>query len=240
MPVTVTRLYGTHQSAESAVKELKRQRFSGSDIHVVKPPAAGAEDSVVTAIAEGGISRSRAEKYAESVKKGHTLVIVHPPFGSAALAEEVLDHFGPAESSVPARDFEDAYDFDDDATPFSRALGWKVLSHDPAPFSSALGWATLSNPSAKTYKGAFGDVKLSHNPTPLSSALGLRVLSRKAAPFSALLGLPTLISKAAPFSEKLGLKLFTSKKFVTGDIKLSDNPAPLSHTLNLPVLTKDD
>ncbi len=238
MPITVTRLYGTQETASSAVKELKRQRFSGSDIHVVQPPAPGAEESVVSAIVEGGIPRSRAEKYAESVKKGSTLVIVYPPFGSAALAEEVLDNFSPVESEVPARDFTDAFDYDDDATPFSRALGWKVLSHNPAPFSSALGWATLTNPKSKTYPAAFGKVTLSANPAPLSNALGLRILSRKPAPFSGLFGLRTLISKAAPFSEKLGLKTLISKTHVTGDIKLSDNPAPLSHILGLPVLTK--
>jgi len=239
MPITVTRLYGTPETADSAVKELKRQRFSGSDIHVVRPPAPGAEDGVVSAIVEAGISKSRAEKYAESVKKGNTLVIVYPPFGNAALAEEVVDHFSPVMSDVPARDFDDSYDFDDDATPFSRALGWKVLSHDPAPFSSALGWATLANPKSKTYPAAFGKVTLSHNPAPFSSLFGLPLLSHKAAPFSGLFGLRTLIAKAAPFSEKLGLKTLASKKHMTGDIRLSSNPAPLSHTLKLLVLTKD-
>ncbi len=240
MPIAVTRVYESQQTADSALKELKRQRFSTSDIHVVRPPAAGAEGEVVTAIVECGISKYRAEKYAEAVKKGGTLVIVHPPFGNAAIAEEVLDHFSPIDTGIPPRDFDDAFDFQDDATPFSRALGWRVLSHNPAPLSSALGWATLTNTKSATYPSTFGLATLSHNPTPFSSMFGLRVLSRKAAPLSQALGIPTLISKAAPFSEKLGLKLFTSKKHVTGDIKLSSNPAPLSHALNLPVLKKDD
>jgi hypothetical protein len=240
MPITVTRLYESQHSADGALKELKRQRFSASDIHVIRPPAPGAEGLVVQAIVEGGIPKYQAEKYAESVKKGGTLVVVHPPFGNAAIAEEVLDHFNPSDTGVPSRDFASAIDFEDDATPLSRALGWRVLSNDPTPLSSALGWPTLTKTDSKAYPATFGGATLSHNPTPLSSALGLRVLSRKAAPLSEALGLRTLISKAAPFSEKLGFKVFTSKRHVTGEIKLSTNPAPLSHALNLPVLKKDE
>lgn len=240
MPITVTRVYASQQSADSALKELKRQRFSSSDIHVVRPPAEGAEESVVSAIVEGGISRYRAAKYAEVVNKGNTLVVVHPPFGYAAIAEEVLDHFHPIDTGIAPRDFDDAVDFEDDATPLSRALGWQVLSHNPTPLSSALGWATLKDPTSKTYPATFGAATLSHNPAPLSSALGLPTLSSKAAPLSQAFGIPTLISKAAPLSEKLGLKIFTAKKHVTGEIKLSHDPAPLSHALNLPVLKKDD
>jgi hypothetical protein len=37
----------------------------------------------------------------------------------------------------------------------------------------------------------------------------------------------------------LGLKTLTGKQTVLGDTKLSHDPAPLSHALGLPVLTKN-
>jgi hypothetical protein len=240
MSVTVIRMYSTAQTADNALKELKRHRFSSGDIHVVHPPAAGApEGATVAAIIEGGVSRHRAERYAVGVAKGGSLVIVHPPFGSAAKAEEVLDHFGPVETGVPTRDFDTGTDFESDATPFSRMMGWKVLSHNPTPFSDALGWKVLSNQKSAHYPATFKIKLLSHTPAPLSRAFGMPVLSHKAAPFSAMLRLKTLSDKAAPFSAMLGLKTLSSKQLVLGDVKLSDNPAPLSSALGLPVLTKD-
>jgi len=241
MPVIVARVYDSPAAADSALKELQRQRFSASDIHVVKPPAAGTDagEEIVQSIAEGGISKHRAARYAEVVKKGGTLVIVHPPFGNAALVEEVLDHFKPTHTGIPDRDFEDGIDYEDDATPFSRFLGWRVLSRDPAPFSDALGWKTLSDTKTATYPATFGGKMISHNPTPFSSLLGLPVLSRGAAPLSSATGMKTLSHKASPFSDMLGLKTLTPKQTVLGEPKLtSDNPAPFSRALGLPVLTK--
>jgi hypothetical protein len=221
------------------VKELKRQRFSGADIHLVHPSAGGAADVTVAAIIEGGVYRARAERYAEAVNKGGSLVIVHPPFGTAAVAEEALDRFSPIDTGIPSRDFDTGVDYENDATPFSRLFGWKVLLHSAAPFSDALGWNTLTSQKSSAYPAIFKMRMISHTAAPLSHALGLPVLSHKAAPFSSALGLATLSSKAAPFSDMLGLKTLTTKQLALGDIKLSDNPAPLSSALGLPVLTTD-
>jgi len=240
MSVTVIRMYSTVQAADDTLKELQRHRFSNGDIHVVHPPAEGAESGVtVAAIIEGGVSRHQAERYAEGVIKGGSLVIIHPPFGNAALAEEVMDHFSPIDTGVPTRDFDSGIDYESDATPFSRALGWKVLLHSPSPFSDALGWKTLLHEKAKTYPATFKIKLLSHNPAPFSRLFGLPLLSNKAAPFSAATGMKTLSHNPAPFSSLLGWKTLSSKQLALGDIKLSQNPAPLSSALGLPVLTKD-
>ncbi len=237
MPQPVTRMYGSKEAADKAVKELMRHRFSSADIFVVYPPAEGA-DNVVSAITEAGIPKYLAEKYAPAVQKGGSLVTVYPPFGTAAIADEVLDHFDPIESGVSTRDFGGA-DYDDDATPFSRALGWKVLLHTPDPFSSFLGWKTLSDQKTKTYPATLKAPMLGGSAAPLSRLFGLPVLSGKAAPFSGLFGLPALSGKAAPFSSLLGLKTLTTKQTVLGDPKLSSKAAPFSSALGLPVLTKD-
>jgi hypothetical protein len=238
MPITVIRVYGTPDAAESAVKELKRQRFSSSDIHLVRAPAEGADP--VPAIMEAGISKYRAERYAESLTKGGTMVVVHPPFGNAALAEEVVDHFEPLTTGVPNHEYDLGTDYEDDATPFSRLLGWKVLSrNNPAPFSDALGWSTLKKPGAKDYPQSSPGKLLGGSAAPFSNLFGLKILIHHPAPVSSAAGLKTLSSNPAPFSSLLGLKTLTTKQLVSGDVKLSHDPAPLSHTLGLPVLTKD-
>jgi hypothetical protein len=238
MSVPVIRLYESQQAAESVRAELKRQRFSYADIHAVHPPAPGEEAATVAAIVAGGVSKHHAEKYAEGVNKGGFLIIVHPPFGSAALAEEVLDHFGPIDSGVAARDYE-GVDYESDATPFSRAMGWKVLSHNPEPFSSFLGWKTLSDTKTGTYPATFKARTISQAAAPFSRLFGLPVLSKKQATISASSAVNRLSAKPAPFSALFGLPTLTSKTYVAGAPKLSHNPAPLSSALGLPVLTKD-
>ena len=238
MPHPTVRLFATKETAESAVKELRRHRFSSSDILVVAPPAEGAEDHTVASIVSGGISKAHAEKYAAGVRKGGTLVAVTPPFGTAGIAEEVLDHYDPIDSGVYARDYHTA-DYDDDATPFSRMLGWRVLSNNPEPFSSWLGWKTLSDTKTKEYPATIKVKMLGGSAAPFSRMFGLPLLSGKAAPFSGMFGLATLSAKAAPFSSLFGAKTLTTKQTVLGDPKISSQAAPLSDALHLPVLTKD-
>jgi hypothetical protein len=238
MPVTVIRVYASHAAAESAVKELKRQRFSSSDIHLVSAPAGGGD--VLPAIEEAGVSKYRAQRYAAALPEGGALVVVHPPFGNAALAEEVVDHFEPVTTGIPNHEYDLGTDYEDDATPFSRLLGWKVLlRNSPAPFSDALGWSTLKKPHAHEYPQSTPGKLLGGSATPLSNMLGLKVLTSNPAPLSSATGAKTLSSEPAPFSKLLGLKTLATKQLVTGDVKLAHDAAPLSHTLGLPVLTKN-
>jgi hypothetical protein len=239
MPVTVIRVYGTHEAAENAVKELKRQRFSASDVHLVRAPEEGAD--AVPAIQEAGVSKYRAERFAGALTHGGALVVVHPPFGNAALAEEVLDHFEPVTThGIPSHEYDLGTDYEDDATPFSRLLGWKVLlRNNPAPFSDALGWSTLKKPGAHEYAQSTPGKLLGGSAAPLSNTLGLKILTENPAPLSSSTGMKTLSSDPAPFSRLLGLKTLTGKQTVLGDTKLSHDPAPLSHALGLPVLTKN-
>jgi hypothetical protein len=237
MPSTVTRLYATQDAAENAWKELRRQRYSLSDIHLVHAPADGADP--VPAIVEAGISRHRAHRYAERLKQGGALVVVHPPFGTAAVAEEVLDSFEPVATGVPDRDYASDADFDDDATPFSRWLGWTVLlRNSPSPFSDTIGWNTLAKPDSRSYPASIPLPLLGGSAAPLSKMLGLPVLTKHGDALTAGKEVDRLSANPAPFSGLFKLKTLLSTPTVLGHVNLVQDPAPFSNLLHLPVLTK--
>jgi hypothetical protein len=237
MPVTLIRMYASREVAENAWKELRRHRFSSSDVHVVHPPAEGADP--VPELIEAGVGRHRAERFAERLRQGGSLLVVHPPFGTAEQAEQVLDYFEPVATGVPDRDYDMDGDYSDDATPFSRALGWKVLlRNSPSPFSDTIGWNTLSKTSSPTYPASIPVKQLGGSAAPLSGMVGLPTLTRDAAPMFAGSEVSRLSAKAAPFSGMLMMKtLLSAQTFLVGT-KLMDNPAPFSDALRLPVLTK--
>jgi hypothetical protein len=208
MPVTVTRLYSTKEAADKAWNEMRRQRFSASDVALIPPPADGADP--VPAIIEAGIGKPRAERFAERLRQGDTLLVVRPLFGSAEVAEQVLDDFGPVATSISDRDDGADMDDEDDATPFSRWLGWKVLSrNNPSPLSDAIGWSTLTKPHAKTYPATIPVKQLGGSAAPLSKLFGLPVLTRQSTALFAGHDVTRLSAKAAPFSSLLNLPVLT-------------------------------
>ena len=209
MTQIISRIYGSRERAAEAVKALKDYGFSGLDVHAVlarpasqdSAAAAPEIDDLVTSIQKSGVYRSKAEIYADSVRRGGSLVTVHAPFGSAAVATQILDRFDPIDSGVSEEEANSVAVWVD-AAPLSSALQIPILLDDPAAFSSAIGLPTLldSEPN-KT--------KLLSSPAPLSSLVGLSVLQDKAAPLSSAVGLPLLSDDPAPFSSLFKIPLLT-------------------------------
>lgn len=241
MAQIISRMYPTRDRATAAATALRRSGFSALDVHAILAPdpesdaAAADVDDLVTAIMKCQIARSKAEIYADRVRRGSNLVTIAAPFGSALPATQILDSFDPIDSGVTDEPRASAPTWDE-AAPLSSALQLPVLLDDPTPLSSVIGVPTLIPASGP------GKTRLMNSPAPLSSAAGLPTLARKAAPFSSLFGLPLLSNKAAPLSSALGLPLGSDKaaplSSALGWPLLSNNPAPFSSLFRLPVLTK--
>ena len=243
MSSIITRLYDTREKADAAATDLKRTGFLDESVSVIAPAAdtaaaseTGANDQVLTALRQAGLSEAGAPAFAERVRQGGTAVVVHALVGRAVPAIAILDAHGPMKLDVSGYEYAALYRPEmASATPLSTAMDWRVLYDDPTPLSSWLKWPVLSrrqNPSVKLlhepaplsrrtgWKLLIGDPTLLssrfhwqvlwNNPTPLSSRTGWRVLAAKQNPSVKLL------RESAPLSRALGMKV------------LSENPAPLS------------
>lgn len=75
---------------------------------------------------------------------------------------------------------------------------------------------------------------------PLSRTLGVPTLARRGRTTSETLGLPSLVRSGRTTSEALGLPtLARTRPFVLDERRSSDNAAPFSRLLHLPVLIRD-
>ncbi len=218
----VVRMYPSERAARDAAAKLRAHAFPQDWTFVIPPPAPDASPEwVETQILAARVLKRRAKVYAEGVRAGKTLVVVHAPFGRAGLAMDVMDEFGPVDTGLKVEE-PDAPIWDEGA-PLSSALGLPTLLRDsPAPLSALFGLGTKSegrswlgflfgeigNPHF-AFSGLLGLPMLSRKAAPLSSALGLPLLSRKAAPLSSALGLPLISRKAAPLSSLFGLKVLS-------------------------------
>ena len=282
MTQTLSRSYASPENAAEAASQLKRAGFT--EIHVVSPPqhphphphtdtdtdtstntstgtdagthtepAAPADDQLHAAVAQGGLRQPHAAAYADRVRQGETLVTVQAPFRYAGLATSILDRYSPSDTGLGDQGYEKAPP--DPAAPFSRAIGWPVLSHNPTPLSSWLGWPTLTtsaplpkprhdliddpapfskkigmpvlagDPAILSKK--FGWRTLWHDPTPFSKLIGWSPLAKQQTPPPKRLGLPLLSGDPAPLSSRFGWKL------------LSNDPAPFSRLFGWRVLSDD-
>jgi hypothetical protein len=223
----IVRTYATDAKANKAVAELKAYGFTDQEIVKVSPPSgsdANGLETVGAAIKQIGVSDAKATTYADSVKGGHTLVAVRPPFGFSHTAIEILDSHKP-EAALDGEEHHAAAVAADwsDATPFSRSLGLKVLSSDPTPFSTFFKQTVLKDDPAPFSKAinmnelsskqfVAGTPILNENPTPLSTAMGAKVLSDEPAPFSKKFGWKTLLNDPTPFSNWFKWKVLSDKQ----------------------------
>lgn len=245
MTQTISRMYSSPDHGLAAVEELRKYRVYEDRVHIVLPPAAPADDaaggssfdSIVAAITDDYVLRSRARIYAEGIRRGGTLVTVHAQWGSAVLATEILDRFAPIDSGVPEPEPSRAMLWDE-AAPLSSGLQMPVFYRNPTPFSAFWNLPVLTAGRA-SLSALLGIPELtrepprsrriassSRNPAPLSNLLRIPTLRRDGAPLSALLSFPLLAKRPAPLSALLTFPV------------LSSNPAPLSALLRLPVLTR--
>ena len=196
MTQTITRMFPSHVQAMSAVAELKKSRFADEDIHVVAPPAEDAPGISTQAIAEqimkGYVLKSHAQIYAEGVRNGASLVTVHAPFGTAAMAIDALHNHGPIHSGVAIP--EPVYRFWDEAAPISSIFQWPIFLADPTPCATLWNVPTLMSGQC-SLSGALGLPLLSRSSGTRQSSFGLPLLSHKATPLSSMFGLPVLLQK---------------------------------------------
>ena len=193
MTQTIVRMYGSHEHAMGAVAELKDGGLGDGDIYVVSPPGSpdASLESIADDIAAGYVLKSHAKIYAEGVKRGGTLVIVHAPFGTSVSSTRTLDSYHPIDSGLSEEESEAVYW--DDAAPFSSALfSMPTLMKGASPFSMICGLPTLTSGQGSLF-GSLGLPEVSSGGS--LGPIGLPLLSGNATPLSSLLHLPVLTGK---------------------------------------------
>jgi hypothetical protein len=256
MPQTIVRMFDSPETAKAAAAALREAGFT--DVHSVisvisesdegvvttkkgaavrKESAAGASmsyDNIRALIGLGGMLTSDPKAYVEGVSRGKSVVAVHPPFGRALGATEILNRFGPPDS-VMAESYERLESWDD-AAPLSSTLGIPVLVRDstasaelssnPAPLSSALGLPLLSR-TRSNWTSSFGLPLLSKSQSGWTKSFGFSLLSKSQSGWRSSFGLPLLSNSQGGWTSSFGLRL------------LSRNAAPLSSLFCIPVLIRD-
>jgi hypothetical protein len=194
----IVRAYATSRQAMDAVAKLKSWGFDDQIINLVVPDAphataaaaaAATEDAVEFAIKSGYVLAYDAKLHAKAVRSGRSLVTILAPFGTGAIAEDILDRFDPVASGIETKpDYGALWD---DAAPLSSALRAPVLLRNPAPASGFLKLPVLSR-TGRTLCSVLGIPELSGTGLLGSTSMGVALLSRNPAPLSSLLKLPLL------------------------------------------------
>jgi len=216
MAQIIPRLFSSSTNAAAAVKDVLDYRFGDNEVFTIEGGAKATLDDLKAQIAQAGVAKADAAAYADKVKGGATLIVVHAPFGSAMKATVLLDRHQPLPSPVAAAPAGKPLRYDK-ATPLSSIYQWPTLSSNPAPFSSFWNLPLLSDYSASR---AAGRSELSDNAAPLSNWFKLSTLSDSPTPLSNWFKMPVL------------------KDATTGRNNLMDDPSPLSRWLGLPVISR--
>ena len=194
MTQTITRMYDSADRANAAAHDLRHNRvFMFEDVHVIAAGPGANPDGIVDAITKAMVLKAHARVFAEGVKRGSGLVVVHAPFGCAEEALNILARHGPIDSGVP--DDREPPIVWDEAAPLSSAFHFPVLMKDSATFSSFWNVPPLLRGGRTTGAG-----------------LGLPEIKASRGPYAPTIGLPLLSSKASPLSSMLGLPLLTKAK----------------------------
>ncbi len=176
----IVRLFESAARADEGIKRLKTWGFEDAVISRVAP--GGSEDSLAAAIAAANVLKSRAAIYAKGVARGGTLVVVRAPFGTAVIAEQLLDSAGTIDAGpVPGEPRGREWD---DAAPLSSCFGWSTLSKRGDYFLSP----NLVSKGGRTSGSSLGLPELSSG----SPTFG-NLISRNGTPLSSMLKLPTVI-----------------------------------------------
>jgi hypothetical protein len=195
MSQTINRLYDSLERANQVAGVLRSNRRVRFDqVHVVgRYAGGGAErsvDDIVAALMTAYVLKAHARVFAPRIQQGGAMVIVHAPFGTAMVAQSILDQHGPIDSGVAeARDKPLLWD---DAAPCSSALRLRVLLPDSATFARFWNVPPLAKRGATT-SSALGLPEVSDSRGPFTGSFPLPLLSNKGAIFSAALGLPLLL-----------------------------------------------
>ena len=87
---------------------------------LVGAAAGAATGGLIGALVDTGVSENDAEVYAESVRRGGTLLTVRVPEGAVPRVTEIVDRYGPIDAVTRRREYTDAgwTRFDDKAAPY--------------------------------------------------------------------------------------------------------------------------
>jgi hypothetical protein len=239
---TIARIYESHQQATDAVSELKKASYTDDQIILIGHSSGYGTDSdtdqsptaaIVLALIAAKVGRANATIYAEDVRQGGAIVVVHAPFGTATEAIRILgehDPVGPDEAATQPK-----LKVWDESTPFSSALRLPLLLLDGSSFSSFWNLPLLAD-KLRPVVSSFGFPLLSKDEAFFS---WLPMLLQAATPLSSILGLPTL--SRSLISQLLNIPLLPSgrpSKWSAFLKRQKSNPAPLSTALGLPVISK--
>jgi hypothetical protein len=208
MSQKIIRIYASSGQAGKVTQHLRDQGFQHVFQFASPSTSPTARGDLVTNLMQAQVLKSHAEAYADVLKGGKSLVMIHAPFGSALKVTSVMDSYQPTETGIPETNYRPEYKWDDRA-PLSSVLRLPVLSETKLPAE------TLTGLSSLTQGTAF-----------LSNLLGIPLLKQGLQHRSVSLGLPLLKSGMQHRNSSMGLPL------------LSHSATPLSSLLGLPVLSK--
>lgn len=205
MTQTICRMYATVDKAKQASEELKKRKYQ--DVSLFTPQdGGGTVDGLLDAMLRVYILKSAAKIYADRVKKGASLVVVHAPFTGGLKAQTVLDSFDPVDSGVPEPEIP-SYAWDP-KTPASSALHMGVLSEIKLPFEDFTNLSSLMR-SGPFLKSWFGMPLLSKTTAPLSKLFSIPFFTKSGTPLSSTLGMSLLSTNKTPLSSRIRMPLLT-------------------------------
>lgn len=205
----IVRVYASEKKARDAAQKLKSEGIGNGAAMVMSPkPDADAAAEVAAAVKSGQVPAPLRSMATENLKQGRSIVMIDPPFGYGAPATEILDSFGPLEVAVPA------------VTPMGTV----------SQFTTE-GWGLPLLWNGKSiFANFFGG--------ELTSAKPRATLSNDAAPLSSRFGMRVLTEPKKDWTQSFGQKLLSSKRFITGEPKLTSEAAPLSSRIGMKTLTE--
>ena len=204
MTQTICRMYANTEKAKQAQEALKSRNYQ--DVYLFTPQCGGGTvEGLLDAMMKVYILKSAAKVYADRVKKGNALVVVHAPFTGGLKAQNVLDSFEPVDSGVPEPEIP-SYAWDP-KTPASSALHMAVLSESKLPFEDFWNMPSLMR-AGPVFKSFFGMPLLSKTAAPLSSLIGMPIFS-SATPLSSAIGMSLLSKNKTPLSSAIKMPLLT-------------------------------
>ena len=226
---TVVRMYDSEEHARDALAMLSKEGFGDTEVFHFQPDAGDATEVVSRAVDSELIPRRYGKACRNALAEGHHVVAVAAAFGTALMAEEILDSYSPVNTDQLPE-----YEFSSSPTILSDLLGWaplsrrkfvmtsrlsrpgwmlsnvvgmKLLSKNGAPLSSMFGMKLLTTPKSKT--SSFGLPLLSKNGTPLSSMLRLRTLKKTDPDKFDSFGIPLISHDPTPLSSMFGFKVLS-------------------------------
>jgi hypothetical protein len=203
MTTIVTRLYATAEKADAAAASLRKAGFTSLPLGVVKPGGKG--DAGLAAIRALGVYEAAAKTYADRVKGGDSLVVVHAPFGKSYRAMEFMDAHEPINANVrytevyvPAKDPPNWTEkqrylpilSNSDTLVLSDGLMPPAVIRNHRPMNSVI---SNNKPKARLISGTFSDKFGIPLLTEWRASKGK--LLKTGTPFSTALGMPTLTDR---------------------------------------------